>query len=128
MIPEELKYTAEHEWVRLENGRAAVGITEHAQDALGDVVFVELPQIGQNFSAGDPIAVVESVKAVADVYTQLAGTVAEVNGALLENPGLLNEDPYGQFIAVLEMENETLPDSLMDAAAYEAFLDEDGLA
>ena len=124
MVPDGLKYTAEHEWIRIENGRAAIGITEHAQDALGDVVFVELPEIGQSFQAGDSVAVLESVKAVVDVYTRLGGKVAEVNEALLDNPGLINEDPYGQHIAVLELDGADLPDTLMDAKAYEAFLQE----
>lgn len=124
-VPDGLRYTAEHEWVRVSGGRAAIGITEHAQEALGDIVYVELPEIGQAFRAGDSVAVVESVKAVADVYTQLSGRVAEVNEALLNSPGLLNEDPYGQHIAVLEGAFDDLPDTLMDAAAYEAFLKED---
>jgi len=125
-MPDGLRFTAEHEWVRIEGGRAAIGITEHAQDSLGDIVFVELPKIGQAFGVGDSIAIVESVKAVADVYTQLDGRVAEVNETLLDNPGLLNEDPYGQFIAVLEGDYGALPDTLMDAAAYEALLKEEG--
>ncbi|MFZ5974271.1 MAG: glycine cleavage system protein H, partial [Bacillota bacterium] len=99
--------------------------TEHAQEELGDVVFVELPEIGKKFHPGDSIAVIESVKAVAHVYTPLAGSVVEVNEALLENWGLINEDPYGQHIAVLEMDGGELPDTLMDAEAYEAFLKED---
>ena len=125
MVPKGLKYTAEHEWIRMDNGRVAIGITHHAQDALGDVVFIELPRIGRSFQAGDSIAVIESVKAVADVYTQLAGTVAEVNEALLDDPGLINEDPYGQHVAVLELDSTDLPDTLMDAQAYEAYLEED---
>ncbi|MFZ5974435.1 MAG: glycine cleavage system protein GcvH [Bacillota bacterium] len=124
MIPDGLKYTEEHEWVRIEGSRAVIGITEHAQEALGDVVFVELPEIGARFKAGDSIAVLESVKAVADVFTQLDGTVAEVNEALLDNPGLINEEPYGQYIAVLELDSAEIPDALMDAKAYAAFLEE----
>jgi glycine cleavage system H protein len=125
-MPDGLRFTAEHEWVRIEGGRAAIGITQHAQEELGDVVFVELPQIGQEFRAGDSIAVVESVKAVAGVYTQLDGRVVEVNEALLEDPGLINTDPYGQHVSVLEGDFSVLPDTLMDAAAYEAILAEGG--
>lgn len=94
-IPEELKYTSSHEWVREEGDTAVVGITDHAQEQLGDVVFVELPEPGTTLGAGESLGVVESVKAVSDLYAPVAGEVVEVNEALVEDPELLNQDPYG---------------------------------
>lgn len=94
-IPEELKYTSSHEWVREEGDTAVVGITDHAQEQLGDVVFVELPEPGTTLEAGESLGVVESVKAVSDLYAPVAGEVVEVNEALVEDPELLNQDPYG---------------------------------
>lgn len=122
-IPDGLRYTKEHEWLRAEGARVFVGITDHAQAELGDVVFVELPDLGKTVAAGAAVAVVESVKAVADVYSAVAGKIAEVNGALIDDPGLLNADPYGQHVFVVETE-DGLPDTLMDGTAYAAFLEE----
>ena len=121
MFPEELRYTKEHEWLRLEgNGRARVGITFYAQKELGDVVFVDLPQVGIVVSAGDSFAVVESVKAVSDVYAPVSGRIAEVNEALEDRPELINEDPYGRgWIAVIEMSDPSEVEATLTAAEYQ---------
>lgn len=118
-VPENLKYTADHEWIRLEGQRATIGITDYAQDQLGDVVFVDLPTVGQEVKAGDNLAVVESVKSVSDVYAPLTGRVVEVNQALSDAPEIINQDPYGQgWIAVLELTDPDAVQGLMDGAAY----------
>ncbi len=119
-IPGDLKYASTHEWVRMEaDGTATVGITDHAQEQLGDLVFVELPEVGTRYAAGDACAVVESVKAASDIYAPLSGTVVEVNEALEESPQLVNEDPYGEgWLFRVEPEDPAEVDALMDAAAY----------
>jgi glycine cleavage system H protein len=118
-VPEDLRYTADHEWVKLEGGRARIGITDHAQDALGDVVFVQLPEVGARVEVGASVSEVESTKSVSDVYNPLAGTVAEVNDELADAPQRLNEDPYGEgWIYVLDLEDVAAYEGLMDAAAY----------
>ena len=114
--PTELKYTKSHEWLRMEDGVAVVGITDFAQDALGDVVFINLPQEGDETAAGESFGDVESVKAVSDVYSPVAGTVTEVNEELLDSPELVNEDPYGAWL--VKVEDITATDDLLDAAAY----------
>lgn len=101
-IPSELRYTKDHEWVRFEEGRAVVGITEYAQNALGDIVYVELPAVGSALKAGEQAATVESVKAVSEVFSPLSGTVAAVNGELENAPERLNTDPYGSWMFTLE--------------------------
>ena len=93
--PEDVRYTTEHEWARLDGGLVTVGITGYATDQLGDVVFVELPEVGRKLEAGKPFGVVEAVKTVSDLYAPVAGVVAEVNGALADNPALVNQEPYG---------------------------------
>jgi glycine cleavage system H protein len=114
-----LKYTAEHEWVRSEGQHVCVGITHHAQDALGDVVFVELPEVGSHFDQGAVAGVVESVKAAADVYMPISGTVTEVNEALREDPSLANTDPMGAgWFFKVEPSAAAQIDALMDEAAY----------
>jgi glycine cleavage system H protein len=125
-VPGELKYTKSHEWVRIENdGTAVVGITDHAQAALGDLVFVETPEVGASFDAGDACAVVESVKAASDVYSPLAGEVTEANSDLADTPELVNQDPYGQgWIMRLRLADPAAADALLDAAGYEAGLDD----
>jgi glycine cleavage system H protein len=125
-VPGELKYTKSHEWVRIEDdGTAVVGITDHAQAALGDLVFVETPEVGASFDAGDACAVVESVKAASDVYSPLAGEVTEANADLADTPELVNQDPYGQgWIMRLRLADPAAADGLLDAAAYEAGLDD----
>lgn len=120
-VKEGLYYSREHEWVRVEGDLAYIGITDHAQHHLGDVVYVELPVVGSSFAADEVIGVIESVKAVADMHTPVSGTVEQVNGELEGQPQLLNSDPYGAWIACLRMENPAELNQLMDAAGYEAF-------
>ena len=126
-IPNDLKYTKSHEWVRQgQNGALEVGITDHAQSALGDLVFVEVPDVGRALSAGEACAVVESVKAASDVYSPLAGKVIANNDALAGKPELLNEDPYGAgWLFRLETTGSAAVSSLMSASAYESFLEEE---
>ena len=118
-IPGELRYTKEHEWVSVDGQRARVGITDFAQDALGDVVFVQLPEAGDKVAAGDVLGEVESTKSVSEIYAPLAGTVAEVNMALEDSPELLNSEPYAQgWIVLLDIEAPTEVDGLMSAGEY----------
>jgi glycine cleavage system H protein len=122
-VPEELQYTKSHEWVRTEGDTATIGITDHAQDELGDVVFVELPEVGATFDAGDSFGTVESVKAVSDLYTPVGGEVVEVNGALNDSPEKINEDPYGDgWIVKLSVSDRG---DLLSASDYEQFLEEE---
>jgi glycine cleavage system H protein len=122
--PSNLKYTPTHEWVRIEaDGTISVGITHHAQELLGDMVFVESPAIGSKLKAGEECAVVESVKAAADVYAPVAGTVTEVNNELDGAPERINEDPYGAWMFRLRPDNADAVDGLMDATAYQAHVD-----
>jgi len=124
-FPEQLRYTKEHEWVAVEDGRARVGITDYAQDALGDVVFVQLPEVGANVSATSSIAEVESTKSVSDIYTPVSGTIVEANAALGSTPEQLNQDPYGEgWIFVIDMSDAAQVDSLLDAAAYRRLVEE----
>ena len=122
--PTDLRYAKSHEWVKEEGGIAVVGITEFAQDALGDVVFVNLPEAGDEVVAGEAFGDVESVKAVSDLVSPVSGIVCAVNEELLDAPELLNSDPYGAWI--IKVENVTDKDELMDAAEYEAFCAEEG--
>ena len=125
-FPEELKYTAEHEWVLVEGNLAVIGITDFAQDSLGDVVFVELPEIGSKVTNGKAFGVVESVKAVSDVYAPVSGTVEEINEALPDAPEILNTSPYGDgWMIKIRMSDPGELDGLMDAAAYQAHLAEE---
>lgn len=119
-----LKYTEEHEWINVEGGVATVGITEHAQDSLGDVVFVELPEVGASFAQNDQVGVVESVKAAADIYAPISGEITEVNQALVDDPSLANSDPMntGWFFKI-KLSDASQLDGLMDEAAYKAFAD-----
>lgn len=118
-IIEGLKYTKSHEWVKVEGNKALVGITDYAQNHLGEIVFVELPEDGAELAAGDPLGVVESVKAAADVYSPVSGTVEKINEELMDNPGQLNEDAFQSWlVSVLLSDSEEL-DGLLDAAAYE---------
>lgn len=119
-----VRYTKEHEWVRMEGGLAIVGITDHAQEALGDVVFVELPEAGREVEQDEACAVVESVKAASDVYSPLAGTVAEANQAIIDDPAMVNrEATSGAWFFKLKLANASDFDGLMDEAGYKAFLD-----
>jgi glycine cleavage system H protein len=117
------KFSKDHEWVRLEGGIATIGITDHAQNALGDVVFFDLPEIGREVAVGEAIAVVESVKAASDVYAPLAGRVVEVNSALVDNPGLINSEPTAEGWFFRIEPNGPLPDDLMDEDDYAAFVE-----
>ena len=122
-FPEELSYTKSHEWLKIEDGIAVVGLTDFAQSELGDLVFVNLPEVGDELSAGEPLGDVESVKAVSDVYSPVSGTVAEINEELLDNPAAINEDPYGAWF--VKVENVTDQEELLDADEYEAFCREE---
>jgi glycine cleavage system H protein len=123
--PEELRYSREHEWVRVEGSRAVIGITDYAQDALGDVVYVQLPDAGLEVIANASVAEIESTKSVSEVYAPLTGTVVEVNATLEDAPEQLNTDPYGAgWIFAVELTDPASVDGLMDAAAYRAFLEE----
>lgn len=123
-LPDDLKYAASHEWAKAEDNIVVVGITDHAQDALGDVVFVELPEVGASFSAGDEAAVVESVKAASDIYAPVSGTVVAVNEALEDAPETVNDSPYddGWFFKI-EMDDAQELESLLSADDYQASLD-----
>ncbi|MDW2778150.1 glycine cleavage system protein GcvH, partial [Pseudomonas sp. BEA3.1] len=122
-IPAELRFAESHEWARLEaDGSVTVGISDHAQQALGDVVFVELAEVGKVFGAGDPAGVVESVKAASDIYAPVGGEVIAVNEELAENPELLNEEPYDSWIFKLKPSNPAELDNLLDAAGYQALI------
>ncbi len=115
--PEELRYAKTHEWVREEDGLCVIGLTDFAQDALGDIVFVNLPQVGDELKAEETFADVESVKAVSDVYAPVNGTVTEVNEEVVDNPALINEDPYGAWL--VKVENVSGGEDLLDAAGYQ---------
>ena len=124
-LPQELLYTTTHEWVRVENDTATIGITEHAQSLLGDLVFVDLPTLKKGLAIGDDAAVVESVKAAADVYSPVDGVVIEVNTALNDKPELINSEPYGAgWLFKIKLVGE-LPLSLLSAADYQAMLNEE---
>ena len=125
--PEDLSYTRQHEWARTEDGLVRIGITDYAQDALGDVVYVELPEAGAAVTGDQPFGEVESTKSVSDVYAPLTGTVVERNALLQDRPELINEQPYGDgWLLLVEPEDPSATGRLMDAAAYRAFLDEPG--
>ena len=118
------RYTKEHEWIRVEDGVAVIGITDHAQEALGDVVFVELPDAGREVEEAEACAVVESVKAASDVYSPLAGKVVESNQAIVDDPALVNRDPTGDgWFFKIELADPDAVAELMDEAAYNAFLE-----
>jgi glycine cleavage system H protein len=127
-VPEELHYTPEHEWVAITGSTASVGITDHAQNALGDVVYVSVPAAGSKVTAGEPCGEVESTKSVSDLYSPVDGEVTEVNPELEENPGLINSDPYGAgwlFKVALAASDGELPPGLLSAAEYEDLIKED---
>ena len=118
-----MKYTEEHEWLRVEGELVVVGITEHASEQLGDVVFVELPEAGKTVSKDDEVAVIESVKAASDILAPLDGEIVEVNDAIVANPGLVNEDPLGDaWFFKMKVENPGAVDEYMDEAAYKEFI------
>lgn len=120
-VPEDLRYSEEHEWVRVEGTRVRVGITDYAQDALGDIVFVDLPDVGSEIAAGGALGEIESTKSVSELYAPVSGTVTAVNDALTGGPEVINQDPYGAgWICELELAPGADPGGLLDAAAYEA--------
>jgi glycine cleavage system H protein len=119
-VPKELRYSQDHEWVRAEGGRGRVGITDFAQDQLGDVVFVELPDVGRTVAAGETLGVVESVKSVSDVFSPVSGTVAAVNKRLTDHPELVNQDPYGEgWMVEIELSDPAELQRLLSAEDYE---------
>jgi glycine cleavage system H protein len=118
-IPDDLRYSEEHEWVRIDGTRARIGITDYAQDALGDIVFIDLPEVGSDVEVGGPLGEVESTKSVSEIYAPLAGTVSAVNDALANAPETINQDPYGEgWICELDLGSGADPGGLLDAAAY----------
>jgi len=122
--PDQLRYSKEHEWVAVDGNRARVGITDYAQDALGDVVYVQLPEVGATVAAMAPCAEVESTKSVSDIYAPLSGTIVEANAALGDAPETVNQDPYGAgWIFVVEMSDASELEALMDAAGYRALVE-----
>ncbi|MBR2779575.1 MAG: glycine cleavage system protein GcvH [Firmicutes bacterium] len=122
-FPAELKYSKSHEWVSMDGDVAVIGISDFAQDALGDVVFINLPEVGDDVAAGDPFGDIESVKAVSDLISPVSGTVCAVNEDLLDAPELVNQDPYEAWI--IKVENISDEEEMLDAAAYEAFCAEE---
>ncbi|MDZ5713587.1 glycine cleavage system protein GcvH [Jeotgalibacillus haloalkalitolerans] len=124
--PKELRYSEEHEWVKVEDGKARIGITEFAQSELGDIVFVELPEVGDELQADEPFGSVESVKTVSELYAPVSGKVVEVNEDLEDSPEYVNESPYEKaWMVVIELSDESEVDELMDAEAYDKMTDED---
>jgi glycine cleavage system H protein len=123
-FPDDLRYSTDHEWIRVEDGKVRVGITDYAQDALGDVVFVDLPEVGAVVEAAASISEVESTKSVSDIYAPVSGTIAEVNADLGDAPERLNEDPYGEgWICVIELNDPAQLDSLLTAADYRQLIE-----
>ena len=122
-FPKELKYTKDHEWTKIEGNIATIGITDHAQSALGDIVFCELPQVGRALKFHETFGVVESIKAVSDLYSPLAGKVTGANTALADNPSSINQDPYGSWMIKLEMTDPSATKDLMDADAYSKYVE-----
>lgn len=124
-FPEDVRYTAEHEWARLERESVTVGITSYATDQLGDVVFVELPDVGRKLEAGKPFGVVEAVKTVSDLYAPVSGEVIEVNGALVDNPALVNQEPFGEgWMIRIKPSQPADVDRLLSVSAYEKLVEE----
>ena len=123
-VPAQLLYSSDHEWIAVDGARARIGITDYAQDALGDVVYVQTPSLGAEVTAGDSFSEVESTKSVSDIYAPVSGTVVAVNEALADGPDALNSDPYGAgWICEIEMSNPADIDGLLDAAGYQALID-----
>jgi glycine cleavage system H protein len=121
LVPDGLKYTKDHEWAKFEGDTAVIGVTDHAQRELGDIVFVELPKVGAKVAAGQSFGTIEAVKTVAELYSPVNGTVAEVNGALSGDAGVINQDPYGNGW-IIKVKTDKPADGLMDAAAYKSLI------
>jgi glycine cleavage system H protein len=127
MVPESLRYTKDHEWIRVEGDRATIGVTDYAQDQLGDVVFLELPAVGRTLKAGETFGTVESVKAVSELFAPAGGEVVETNAALVEAPEAVNTDPYGKgWMLVVKLADAAATEGLLDAAAYQALVEGQG--
>lgn len=125
MYPNDRRYSRDHEWVRMEDDVCVLGITDFAQSELGEVVYVELPEVGHVFNSGDELGTIESVKAVAEIYTPVAGEVVEVNDSLQDDPGAINEDPHGDgWLVKIKYSSSKDFEELMDAEAYQAFVEE----
>jgi glycine cleavage system H protein len=123
-VPEDLRYSNDHEWARAEGGRVRIGITDYAQDALGDVVYVQPPEVGATVKAGESFGEIESTKSVSDLYAPVSGTVVEVNDLLAGNPEQLNGDPYGEgWVCVIEVTDPSELERLLDAVAYRSLID-----
>ena len=122
MYPTELQYTNDHEWIRVEDGRGRVGVTHYAQEQLGDVVYVELPEVGRALKKGEQFGSIESVKAVSDLYCPVSGTVVDVNRSLAEQPEAVNQDPHAAWMIVLALDDPGEVGTLLDAAAYGALV------
>jgi glycine cleavage system H protein len=123
-VPEDLRYSSDHEWARVEDGLVRIGITDYAQDALGDVVFVQVPAAGTDVKAGDRFSEVESTKSVSDIYAPISGTIVDVNADLADEPQRINDDPYGDgWICVIRPADASEVEGLLDAAAYQALVD-----
>ena len=120
--PTDLKYTKEHEWIRVDGGTGAIGITDFAQQQLGDVVYVELPEVGAKLKQGQSFGTIESVKAVSELYAPVSGEVVEVNTALKDKPETVNADPHGSWMIAVKLTNPTETDGLMDASQYETLV------
>lgn len=124
--PAEFKYTKEHEWIKPDGGNATIGITSYAQESLGDIVFVDLPKVGTEISAGKTLGSVESVKAVSDLYAPASGTVTEVNPELATSPEKINQDAHGSWMVKIQLKNPDELNSLLSASDYEKFVSEEG--
>jgi len=123
-VPDDLRYSKDHEWAKLENGRVRIGITDYAQDALGDVVYVQIPDVGTQVAAGDSFSEVESTKSVSDIYAPVSGSIVEVNQELADAPQRVNDDPYGEgWLVIIEPDDASQYDDLLDAAAYTALIE-----
>jgi glycine cleavage system H protein len=124
-VPDDLKYTEDHEWLRIENGNGRVGLTDYAQDQLSDIVYLEFPEVGREVTKGETIGVVESVKSVSDMFSPVAGKIVEVNTPLSDTPEKISSDPYGEgWYCVIEMSDPSEADALMDAATYKKHIGE----
>ncbi len=123
-IKKDIKYLESHEWVKVKGDIALVGISDHAQESLGEIVYVEIPETGTEVSKGDEVTTIESVKAASSIYAPVSGTITEVNAELEDAPEKVNQDPYGTFLFAIKMSNPSEVDTLLDAAGYEKFLAE----
>jgi glycine cleavage system H protein len=125
MLPKDRKYTKEHEWVRVENSRGTIGITDYAQKQLGDVVYIELPEKGKKLKAMEVFGTIESVKAVSELFCPVSGEVADVNAAVVDKPESVNSDPYGTWLIVVTLDDASELDGLLTDAQYQKYLDEE---